>query len=64
MCSQHGLESFSAAGEERWLEYAARAGNWKESKIIPVSRNAVVHWLKLPVRAQHRKIQEKTKVKQ
>lgn len=48
------------AGEERWLEHAARAGSWKESKIIPVGRNAVVHHLKLPVRPQHRKIQEKT----
>lgn len=32
-------------------------------RIIPVGRNAVVHWLKLPVRPHHRKIQEKTKVR-
>lgn len=58
MCFQLGLEIFSAGRRG-----PARAGNWQESKIIPVSRNAVVHWLELPVRPQQRKIQEKTKVK-
>lgn len=48
------------AGRERWLEHAARAGSWKDSRIIPVGRNAAVHWLKLPVRPQHSKIQQKT----